>query len=205
MKMINESAAQRLIFPRSEGRGNGASVSAIFHGVQSIDARREETPGVFGGDLEIRNKKREMQLAGDGEHLALETSDNVEATIGRRPGVVGMAFQVRTRFKNFVALQRTIRQFVQSVQDAKAHGYAAAEATRLRDIACDRTGKRKRPTPGLLEKCLGRRTNHSRHRPPTSARNGDVIVKTERDAQAIETWSKIGSACRDADGDLLHD
>ncbi len=73
MEMIGEGAAQGLIFAGGEGGGDGAGVSGILHGVKAIDAGRKESASFGCGDFEIGDEKDEVQLRGDGEHLALES------------------------------------------------------------------------------------------------------------------------------------
>src|ERR1700730_11440517 len=41
MKMIDDSAVERLVFARGKGGGDCAGVSGIFHGLQTIDPGRK--------------------------------------------------------------------------------------------------------------------------------------------------------------------
>ena len=205
MEMIGKGAAQGLIFPRSEGCGDGAGVSGIFDRLQTIDAGRKKPPRVVRGDFEIRDQQDEMQLSGDGEHLALEAADHVETAVTPGSRVIGMTFESRADFKNFAALQRPARQFVQPVENAEAQGDAAAQAPGLRDIAGDGEGKRKGLQIGSFEKGGGRGTGHGGEGAAAATRDRHLIIKAERDPETVEARSKIGCARRNADGDLLHD
>ena len=60
VKMIDERAVERLVFTRGERSGDGAGVSRIFHGMQTIDPERKEPASCSGGDFEIGHEKDEM-------------------------------------------------------------------------------------------------------------------------------------------------
>ena len=82
---------------------------------RAIDPGGQDTPRVFGGDLEIRNQEHEMQLRRDGERLPLSVAHDIETAVGRGRGIVGMAFQLRADFENLLPLERAAGQFVQAV------------------------------------------------------------------------------------------
>ena len=144
-------------------------------------------------------------MRGDGEHLALEAPHDVEAAVTSGSGVIGMAFEPGTDFEDFLALERTIRELVQAMNDSNAKSGAAAETARRRDVAGNRRGERERLAAGPLEKSRRRGTRHGADALPSLARNGHVVVKVERKSQAVEAGPEVGSARRNADGDLLHD
>ena len=60
MKMVRESAAERWVFARGKGGGDGTGVSRIFHRVQTIDATRQQPPGFRRRDFEIGNEEHKM-------------------------------------------------------------------------------------------------------------------------------------------------
>jgi hypothetical protein len=116
-----------------------------------------------------------------------------------------MAFEPGADFENLPALERPIRELVQAMNDSNAKGGAAAETARRRDVTGDRTGERERLAAGPLEKNRRRGTRHRSRAIPSPTGNGDVVVKVERQPQAVEARSEVGCARRNADGDLLHD
>jgi hypothetical protein len=115
-----------------------------------------------------------------------------------------MTFQARGQVEEFAALEWTASHLVQSLKDAQANGGAAAEAARAGNSGRDGARKRERLS-SVLEKGSGRGTDHSARAFPSPARNRDPIVNLQRHPETIEPRPEIGSARRNADGDLVHD
>jgi hypothetical protein len=205
VEMIRESAAERLVFARSKRSSDGAGVPRILHRLQTIDPGGKEPARFFRGDFEIGHKKNEMELRGNGKHLAVTSAHDIEATVTRGRGIIGMAFEPGADLENFPALQGALFEFVQTVKDTKSKGRAAAETARWRNIAGNCAGKRKCPGPGVFEKGVTRRTSHRSHASPSPARDGHLIIKAQGKPEAIKARAEIRCARRNADGDLLHD
>src|SRR5438067_1349890 len=146
-----------------------------------------------------------MQLGGNGEHLPVKAANDVEPTVARGSGVIGMALEPGADLENLPALQRTLRQLVQAIKDADSNRRAAAESARRRDIARDRTRKGERPGASAFEERVPGPARHRRQPLPSPARNRDAIVNAQGNAEAVEARSEIRRARRDADGGLLHD
>ena len=168
-------------------------------------ARGSRAPGCGGGDFEIRDEEDKMELRGDGEHLACESAHDVESAETRGRGVIGMAFQSRAKLENFATLKRTIRQLVQSMENAEPDRRAAAESARRRHLAGDRAGKGEGFRAACLKKASPARRDHWPGPVRSPPRDRDLIVKAKRDAEAVEARAEIRCARRNADGDLLHD
>ena len=135
MEVIRESAAERLVFARGERRGDGAGVSRILHRLQAIDPGRKKPARFGGGDFEIGHEKDEMELRRNSKHLAVKPAHDIEATVARGRGIIGMAFEPSADLENLPGLQRPIRQLVQAMKNAEANRRTAAEASRWRNIA----------------------------------------------------------------------
>lgn len=146
-----------------------------------------------------------MELRGNGEHLPVQAADDVKAAVTGGRGIIGMSLKGGGDLENFPALERTIRQLVQAVKHAYSNRCTAAESPRLWDFPGNLARKRKGPAAGLLEKRLPDCARHRREAFPSPARNCDVIVNCQGNAEAVEAGSQVGSACRNADGGLLHD
>ena len=115
-----------------------------------------------------------------------------------------MSFQFSAQPKDRQSIERSVSEFVQTVQNAEADGGAAAETARARDFFQRRTRKREAPAFGSLEEKIGGLGCNRRERFMfCRARDGHKIVNAKRDAQAIEARAEIGSTGWDADGYLL--
>lgn len=146
-----------------------------------------------------------MQLRRHGKHLPIEPADDIESAVSGGCSVIGMAFQPRADLEKFTALKRTLRQFIQSIQNAEPNGGAAPETARRRNVAGNGAGKSESPERSTLEKRLRGRANHWRQPLPSTARDRNLIVDPKGDPEAIESRSEIGSARRNTDGDLMHE
>ena len=92
MKMIGESATEKLVFPGSERGGDGAGVTRILDGVQPIDSGRKKGARFGGRDFEIGDEEDEVQLGGNRKQLVFEAANDIEATEAGRRRIVRMAF-----------------------------------------------------------------------------------------------------------------
>src|SRR2546430_5839680 len=116
-----------------------------------------------------------------------------------------MSFKLRTQLKDRQSIERSPREFVQPVQDAKTNSGAAAETARARNFFGVRTRKRKSPAFSSLKEKIGGLGRNRRERfLLCHARDRHKIIHSKRDAQAIEARPKIGSAGWDANRDLFH-
>src|SRR5204862_1061765 len=109
---------------------------------------------------------------GNGEHLPVKAADDIEAAVARGSSIIRMALERGANLENFPALQRTLRQLVQAMEDADSNRRAAAEPARWRDIARDRTRKGERPGTSVLEERVPGRARHRRQPLPSPARHG---------------------------------
>ena len=116
-----------------------------------------------------------------------------------------MSLQFSAQSKDRQSIERPPCELVQTVQHAEANSGAAAQTARARNFFCSRTRKCKAPAVrSLKEKVRG--SGHDRREQFTFGRagHGHKIVNAKRDAQAIETRSKIGSARGNTDRDAVN-
>jgi hypothetical protein len=102
------------------------------------------------------------------------------------------------------SIERISGKAIQSVQNSKANGRAAAESARWRDLALNFAGERKRSRARFFEKEPRCFTDYARRTASIAANNRDAIVKTQCHAQAIEAGAEIRSAGRNLDSDFSH-
>lgn len=128
--------------------------------------------------------------------------DNKSPKFGWR-SIIGMAFQSCAQLKYLQTRERPSQERVQAVQHAETHGDATAESARLRHIAADRAGERKRRPPCSDEKPASGFSGHSTGSWNSGAMDRDTIINPQRHSQAIKARPEIGSGGGDAHGDLL--
>ena len=204
MKMIGEGAPQPFVISRSKGRGNRARIPGAFDGLEAVDSRWKQAPGVAGGYFKIRNEENKMKLGRYGKRLPVQSADDIEATVTGGRGIIGMAFQFRADFEKVAAFERTAGQLVQAIKDSEPDRHAASEAAGLRNFAGDGAGEGKRPEARAFKEMVGRRTPHWAGSRPSPARDGHVVIKTKGNPEAIKARAKVRCARRNADGDLMH-
>lgn len=205
MQTIRERSLKLSVVARGKGGRDGAGVPATLDRAQAIDAVGEKRARVFRANFEVRDEQDELQFRGHRETLALCAAHNIETAVFSGRGIIRMTFEFAAKLQDFRALERTPNECIQSVHQAQAHGDAAPETSRHGHVARDFAGKWKSPHAGVREEKLGRSAHHRIVRAAFAALHGDFIVEPQRDAETIESRSEIGSARRDANGDVLHD
>ena len=201
--MIAERALQLFVATARHRRREGTGVAAGSDRIVIIDFVRQDSTGSVRLHFERRDEKDKAQSRIDGKPLWLPTAGDDEAAKLRRRGVIRMAFELGAEAENFRASQRAIEQRVQAVEHAQPHGHTAAEPAGARHFAVDRTREWKRRAAGGLEKFPRRLLRHRAGFLRARAGNGDVVVKSQGHAKAIETGAEIRSSRGNAHRDLL--
>ncbi|HEY2139939.1 MAG TPA: hypothetical protein VGH00_07660, partial [Chthoniobacterales bacterium] len=135
VKTISESAAEQLVFARGKGGGDCACVTRIFDSVQSIDAGRKQPARFGGGNFKVGHEEHEMELCGNGKHLALDSSHDIETPVTRGRGIIGMTFERDAELENFRAFEWPASKLVQPVKNADPDGRAAPEPAGRRYVS----------------------------------------------------------------------
>src|SRR5205814_8799591 len=115
--------------------------------------------------------------------------------------IIGMAFQLSTQFKKQVTANRITGEPIQTVHQADPNRRATPQSPGTWHIFTDHTREAKGPDTSLLEENLCCRVQHFGHAlRPNHSLNRNQVVPAERHPQAIKTWSKVGDARWNANG-----
>ena len=204
VQVIAECPTEIFIAAARHCRGKRARIGARFHGQLPLDLVRQDFPRGDRLDFKGRDEEHEMEPPVDGEFLRRPSGarDRKSAEFGRRR-IVRVAFQFRAEVKNLGPRQRGSGERIQGVEHAQAHGYAAAEAARLRHVAFDRAGERKGRESDGRETFLCRLRRHRAANLLVGAFDANIIVDSQRHPETIEAGAEIRSGGRDAHRDLL--
>ena len=132
----------------------------------------------------------------------LDYSETAEA--GWR-SVIRMSFQFGAQSEHRQSVERIATEPVQRKQNAETKRCAAAKPATARNLFHNRTGKRKRATPCLLEESICRLQDNSRMRVTGRAADDcDAVMDAQCDTQTIEARTKVRSASGNANSNFLH-
>ena len=115
-----------------------------------------------------------------------------------------MSFELSAQSKDGTSIERPASQLIQTVQNAEPNRGATSETAATRNVFFGGAGKWKRSAFRPFEKQVGRFGNDRFQAFALGrARQSDKIINPQRDAKTIEAGAEIGSAGRNADGNLL--
>ncbi len=132
-----------------------------------------------------------MKPGRDGERLALQSADDVETAIAGGRGIIGMTFEFGADFEQVKALERTARQLVQAMEDAKPNRHTATEAARSWNLTRDGGREREGLERRAFKEILRGRARHWARRRSSPARDGHVVIKMESDPETIEAGAEV--------------
>src|ERR1700733_15146811 len=140
MEPIVKGAPQISIFPRSKRGCNQTGVPEVLNDIPPREGARHNRSGIAGSHFKVRDEQDKLQRGiniESGDSVAALRDDCKSAEQSRR-GIVWMAFQFRAeRTKHFLG-KTTLSDPVQRHQDTQTKGDAAAESSRLWNVARNR-------------------------------------------------------------------
>ena len=205
MQPVGEAAAQQIVAALEKCGGDAARVRGAQDAGAPLDGLGENLACFGRGDFEIGDEQDEFQRS---VHLApqrLRTrARDGEAAECRGRGVVGMAFEFRAQFVEFVPPELGFADCLEPVQDAEPHRHTAAEPPRPRHLALDVPRKPERLDPGgLEEKCRSIRDD-LRMLDALCTLHGHEVRDAQRDTEAVVAGAEIGGRRRHACGHDFH-
>ena len=201
--MIAPDSTEILVAATGESGRNRTGIAAGFHRLRTPEFVRQNRSRGSGFNLEPRDKQDETKPRQNFEMLLPLPACNREAPKFGRGRIIGVPFEAGTKRKNLFATEWATAEHIKAMEDAKPHGYTAAQPSGNRNVALNRAGKRKGLSIGRLEKCAARRFGHGHGFNLSRAANGDKVIKPKRHPETVEAGSEIGSGRRNADRDLL--
>lgn len=201
--MVAPHSAQILITTARKRCRDGARICAGFHRPPSIYLIRQNTSRFRRFHFEGWNQQNKMKTRIDRKFLMTIMARDHETAELSRSRIVGMAFQLGAEPENLSALERTIHESVQRVEDTKPHRYAASQSARARHFSLDRARKSERLAIRRFKKLPRRLPRHRASFDFIRPADRDKIIKLQSDSEAIEAGAKIRRRGRNAYRDLL--